>query len=256
MKLIPIHIIAYTFALFLLLGCSNSPDVSAPSNLQSPTGKGGSMARFAINGNHLYTVDMQNLRTFDISNASDPVYKTKTPLGFDIETIFPYNQYLLIGTQTGMQIISIQNPQNPQWLSTYSHIRTCDPVVAQDSIAYVTLRAGRTCGTANLNQLEVINIKNPNYPQIMAVYPLTNPYGLGIDGNKLFVCDGNAGLRVFRLNTPVNLTQTAQHNIADAYDVIPYNNLLIISGGQGIYQYSYSQSNDNISYLSKINIEK
>lgn len=252
MKFIPIHIVIYTFVLFLLVDCSQKAEI----NGQSATGKGGSMARFAIKGDYLYTVDMQNLRTFDISNAANPTYKTQTMLGFDIETIFPYSQYLLIGTQTGMQIVSIQNPQNPQWLSTYAHIRTCDPVVAQDSIAYVTLRAGRTCGTANLNQLEVISIINPNSPQILTTYPLTNPYGLGIDGNKLFVCDGNAGLRVFRLNTPTNLTQTAQHNIADAYDVIPHNNTLILSGGEGIYQYSYSQANDNITYLSKISIEK
>lgn len=253
MKFLPIHIFIQLFLLLVLFGCSKEAGISPTA----PTGKGGSMARFAINGNYLYTVDMQNLRTFDISNPAQPIYKTRKSLGFDIETLFPFDKYLLVGTQTGMQVVSIQNPENPQWLSTYTHIRTCDPVVAQDSIAYVTLRAGTTCGTANVNQLEIINIKNPSAPQLLKTYPLTNPYGLAVDGNKLFVCDGNAGLRVFRMDTPTTLTQTALYSYAvKAYDVIPYNNNLIMSAEDGIYQYAYSQANNDISYLSKISVER
>jgi len=238
--------------LIALTGCSKSSDIS----LQVSAGKGGSMARFAINGNYLYTVDSQNLRVFDVTASDDPVYKTKTFLGFDIETIFPYGQNIFIGTQTGMKILSVQNPLIPQFLSTYEHIRTCDPVVVQDSLAYVTLRAGRTCGTAFLNQLEVISIKNLQSPQIIKTYQLTSPYGLGIDGNKLFVCDGVAGLRIFNLDTPTNLTQVGQYNIPNAYDVIPLNNLLIMSAEDGIYQCNYSQSNYQVSFLSKISVER
>ncbi|TAE17093.1 MAG: hypothetical protein EAZ95_06980 [Bacteroidetes bacterium] len=249
-----ISLLIYTFALVLLGGCAQKSE--SMLNAASPSGKGGSMARFAIQGDYLYTVDSQNLRVFDVSNASEPVYKNMKYLGFDIETIFPYKDNLFIGTQTGMQIISIANPTQPQWYSTYSHIRTCDPVVAQDTIAYVTLRAGRTCGNATINQLEVINVKNLTSPFIVKTYPLTSPYGLGVDGNKLFVCDGTAGLRVFKMNTPIDLVQVSQYNLPNAYDVIPLGNLLIVSASDGIYQCSYSQSNDAIAYLSKISVER
>lgn len=222
----------------------------------SPTGKGGSMARFAINGNYLYTVDSKDLRIFDISTPATPVYRNKKQLGFDIETIFPYNQYLFIGTQTGMQIVSVQDPIVPEVYSTYSHVRSCDPVVAQDTIAYVTLRAGRTCGTTAVNQLEVLNVKNLRSPYIVNAYPLTGPYGLGVYGNRLFVCDGVDGLKVFNMNSPTNLSQIAHYPMKDAYDVIPLNNLLIISAGDGIYQCSYSQSNYQINLLSKMSVER
>ena len=61
-------------------------------------GKGGSMARFTISGNHLYTVSLSDLQVFDISTASDPRKGQKVSLGWGVETIFPYNDKLFIGT--------------------------------------------------------------------------------------------------------------------------------------------------------------
>src|SRR5690349_21737790 len=79
-------------------------------------GQGGSLARFTIAGNYLYTVDKESLKVFDISNASQPVYKRTVPVGFEIETIFPFSDKLFIGSTSVVHIFSIADPSNPQKL--------------------------------------------------------------------------------------------------------------------------------------------
>jgi hypothetical protein len=82
---------------------------------------------------------------------------------------------------------------------------------------------------------------------------MTGPYGLGIDGNTLFVCDGDAGLKVYDVTDKLKVDS---HKISGfpgihAYDVIPVNGLLFMIGDDGFYQYDYSNLK-NISLLSHI----
>src|SRR5699024_6292392 len=69
----------------------------------SSGGIGGSMARFAISGDFLYAVDDQSLLAFDIS-SSDLTKVSKNDIGWAIETVFPYEQSLFIGSASAMYI--------------------------------------------------------------------------------------------------------------------------------------------------------
>ena len=44
-----------------------------------------------------------------------------------------------------MQIYDNSQPEIPLTSSSFFHATSCDPVVANDSMAYVTLRTGNTC---------------------------------------------------------------------------------------------------------------
>ena len=102
-------------------------------------GQGGSLARFAIVGNYLYTVDDQKLKVYDISNAADPLLKNTTQVGFEIETIFPFKDRLFIGSTSSVHIFSITDPLHPEKLSeaiSPQVLRRCDPVVAKDTVAF------------------------------------------------------------------------------------------------------------------------
>ncbi|HEY6082813.1 MAG TPA: hypothetical protein VIU45_05095, partial [Chitinophagaceae bacterium] len=160
------------------------------------TGIGGSMARFAILKNYLYTVSNDSLSLFNISNPPDPLKQSSLSLGMWIETIFPYNDHLFIGSQIGMYIFDASNPGNPVKEGTLLHdIMSCDPVVAQGNTAYVTLRTGSGSICHNgINQLQVIDITHMDNPAMIATYNMTNPQGLAIDGDKLIVCEGKGGL--------------------------------------------------------------
>jgi hypothetical protein len=227
----------------------------------SSDGKGGSMARFCIAGDVLFTVDHSSLNTFDVSEPDNPVfYRDRTQdLGFGIETIFPMGDSLLfIGSQTGMHIYRISNRQIPQYLSTAEHIFSCDPVVAQGNYAYVTLNSGNVrCGrSSNVLQIyDITNLKKPEFvDEISAGF--TSPMGLGIDGNRLFVCD--RGLRVYDITdrkSPVwidDLHSAGVHDIVDSYDVITLDGKLILVASSGIYQLDYT--GESLRLLSKIEI--
>lgn len=223
-----------------LFSCTDSNDVSPNSRVDGGTGQGGSMARFAITGDYLYVVDHSSLHVYALVDPRQPVKTTEVSLGVDIETIFPSGDKLYIGSMDGMHIYDITTPEEPVHLSTYQHIRSCDPVVVQGDLAYVTLRAATVCG-GGVNRLDIINISDPVYPQLINSYEMENPFGLGIDGNTLFVCEGELGLKVLNVADPQNIQLIRRIDNMHAFDVIPVNNNLILTGNNGVFQYDYSQ---------------
>jgi hypothetical protein len=222
----------------------------------SNTGVGGSMARFTIVDNYLYMLNGSGIETASLANPSNPTIVNHLEVGWGLETIFPYQDKIFIGSTTGMHILSIQNPASPAYISTYQHLFACDPVVVEGNYAYVTLRTGTNCRMANLNVLEVIDISNVTAPKLIKSYPMHNPHGLGIDKDILFLCDGDAGLKIFNKKDPLKIDQNvlAKYPNINAYDVIPLNNVLMMIGKGGLYQYSYSNP-DNIQQISHINFK-
>lgn len=211
------------------------------------------MARFTITGNHLYVVNNANLMVYDIAQLTTPVNVGKLALDPGVETIFPFGNHLLIGTQRGMLVYALNDPAKPQMLSRYDHIMSCDPVVAQGNYAYVTLRSGTNCRNGQ-NALDVIDIANMAAPKLLKSYPMTNPHGLGIDGNLLFVTEGDYGLKVFDATNPIDLKLLETFSDIRSFDVIPLNKVLIVTGKDGIYQYSYSNP-AKLKLLSKLSVE-
>lgn len=220
----------------------------------APYGMGGSMARFTIARERLYTVGNQNLDVFNIVNANDPVGVARRNLGWNIETIYPFAGKLFIGSQTGMFIYSISNPDNPVQNGQFSHARVCDPVIADNQYAYVTLRSGNTC-VGFTNQLDIISLNNNNNPTLVKSYALTNPYGLSKDGNTLFICDGRDGLKIYNAANVSSLQLVKQFPGIETYDVIAFNNNALVVAKDGIYQYDYSDLN-NIVLKSKMTISR
>jgi hypothetical protein len=224
------------------------------------SGKGGSMARFAISGDVLYTVSSDSLKVFNIEDAANPRYSEGRNLkvGFDIETIFPMDTLLFIGSQSGMYVYDIKDPRFPKLLSRVSHLRSCDPVVAQDNYAYVTLNTNViSCGQTVNNVLDIYDISDPARPVLRKTVQMKGPTGLGIDGTKLFVCD--KGLRVFDITDPLKIRQIDdladidEVNVRSAYDVIPVDGLLFLVAKEGLFQFDYS--GERLKFVSKIEIQ-
>jgi hypothetical protein len=84
---------------------NNTAGTTAPTTYTSTSpGIGGSTARFTIAGNALYIVDQSNLHVYDISTASNPSKVSDKNIGWSIETIFPYQNHLFIGSSSGVYI--------------------------------------------------------------------------------------------------------------------------------------------------------
>ncbi|BDS11653.1 LVIVD repeat-containing protein [Aureispira anguillae] len=223
-------------------------------------GIGGSMARFAINGQNLYIVDEQNMNIYDITNAENPtpVNQVTIGMGWGIETIFPYGDKLFIGSNTGMYIYDNTNPQNPTYISEFQHATACDPVFVDGNFAYVTLRGGTNCQTFS-NQLDVIDITNVLNPSLVSSTDMHNPHGLSVENDKLYLCDGSAGLKVFDVANKQNIGQNQLFHDASiaTYDAItiPNANVLLVVGEDGFHQYNTSDPS-NLQVLSHIPVAK
>ena len=238
---------------YALQDMSMASSVLPSVSTQPATGIGGSMARFTIVNQHLYAIDDHRMQVFDISNMQAPITGQSVEIAWGIETIFPTNNTLFIGSQNGLYIYDITDPANPIFLSIYEHIRSCDPVVVEDNYAYVTLRGGSACWNNNSNQLDVVDISNLKQPMVVKSYMLSHPYGLGIDQGTLFICEGDAGLKVYNASDINHIDQNLITHLTgfDAFDVIPYNHTLFLIGTDGLYQFDYSNLKD-IKLLSTL----
>lgn len=226
---------------------------STASTSSSSVGVAGSIAKFTIVGDYLYVMDGWQLIPFNLNDPSSPVASTGVGVWGDVETLFPYKNYIFMGTPSGMLVYGTDNPENPNYLSSMSHARGCDPVVVEDDFAYVTVRSGGPCG-GTINQLDVIDISDVTYPQLIDSYEMKNPHGLGIENGVLMVCDGKDGLKVFDASTPADCGKNKidQFKNIQATDVIMLGGIAMMIGDDGLYQYDYSDLH-NIELLSKIN---
>lgn len=213
----------------------------------STFGVGGSMARFGLYGDYLYACDNSKLYMFNVKADATPTSLGSQNVGWQVETMFIYDHYMFFGTTTGMQIFDLKVPTVPNYVSSFSHATSCDPVVIADGYAYITLRGGRTCNNSNINRLDVVKLSTDlKNNTLVASYGMKGPYGLGIDGDVLFLCDGDAGLKVFSVTDKlrVDSNQLAVFPNIKTYDVIPVNGYLFMIGDDGFYLCDYKKLTD------------
>lgn len=240
-----------------------SADVSIESAVSASqavggVGTGGSMARFTIVSDYLYALEDWEMDVISLVDPKQPSFLSSVNMGWGIETIFPLGDKLFIGSQTGMFIYENSNPANPTFLSAFEHARACDPVFVDDDIAYVTLRDGTPCTGAS-NQMDLVDISNIEAPVLLETFPMDHPHGLSIRGDRLFLCEGENGLKVYDITDPMALDENllAERNDFEAIDVISLPNsrqTAIVIGRDGFYQFEYDESTKGLKLLSKIEV--
>ncbi len=234
-------------------GCSGVDDASPPPSAipttSNDTGVSGSMARFTIVGNYLYCVTQHRISIFDIIENHNPIHIKNQSIGVDIETIFPVKDKLFIGSKIGMYIYDISDPTTPVKLSMFQHGTACDPVVVRNNLAYVTLRSGNKCG-ASKSELLIIDVSELTEPVLKKTYPMTSPYGLAVDSDHIFICEGINGFKILDGRNIFNLIEVTTLDI-DSYDVILIEPYMFVVGSLGFYIYDYTNINEP-ELMSKI----
>ena len=239
-------------------GCAQDgvADMSTPG---SSDGSGGSMARFTIVGDWLYTVNNHQLTVVSLADPAKPVDAATVYVGTDIETLFALGDYLFIGSMGAMYIYDISRPEFPKQLSMTSHLRSCDPVVAADTLAFVTLNSssGAWCGAAG-DELRAYDISDVTRPELICTVGLSSPRGLAVDiENKMvFVCDN--GIKAFDITDPHDIeglytaASVPEVGRIDAYDCILWDGRLLVIGADGLYQLGYDR--EKFTFISKIDL--
>jgi hypothetical protein len=138
-----------------------------------------------------------------------------------------------------MHIFDVSNPDAPTKFSKFTHARSCDPVIAEDKYAYVTLSGGTMCGGYS-NQLDVIDLNNLASPKLLKSFALTSPKGLSKDGNLLLICDGKDGLKIFDASDPYNVSLLRKVAGFEPTDVIAFGGFAVAVAKDGIYLVNYS----------------
>ena len=240
----------YTDQISVAGGASNK----APGSSSGSVGVNGSMSRFALYKDYLYTVINNKMNIIDLSGDEPKKAAEDIPVGWNVETIFSYKDNMFMGTPTGMLIYSVANPLKPEYVVSVTHIFGCDPVVVENDMAYVTIHAGNFCGQNN-NDLIIYDVSNVKSPKHIVTYAMTKPKGLGIDNGTLFVCDD--GLKIFNASDPQTLMANRLAHFADidGFDVIPFDNLLMMIAEDGLYQYDYTDLK-KIRRLSKLSFSQ
>ena len=221
------------------------------------SGMGGSMSRFAISGDYLYAVDNQDMHVISIVTMENPVQVNQVGMTVGTETLFPYEDKLFVGSNTGMLIYDCSDPTNPQYLSRFDHAFACDPVFVDGDFAYITLRDGSPC-RQGANQLDIVDISTITSPTWVNSYAMETPYGLSVRDNNLYLCEGENGMKTFDVTDKSGFDLPAIGELPlHAYDVIaiPHTDRLMIVGNDGFYQYDAINAS-NPQLLSKIDVNK
>ncbi len=233
----------------------SNPNFSSTGAVNSSVITGGSMARFTATDDYLYTIDGAEVKVFSVAQTQ-PVLKTEVTMQWGIETLFPMGGSLFVGSNSGLLIYDITNPEQPTYLSTFAHATACDPVVVSGNTAYVTLRDGTEC-LGFVNQLDVVDVSNLTQPSLIRSYPMSNPHGLSVVDQTLYLCEGAFGFKTFDVNDPKTITANLLSHVSgfQAFDVIvlPPGNHVMVVGSNGLYQFDATDRSD-LKQLSVISI--
>jgi hypothetical protein len=229
---------------------------SANATSEGSTGIAGSEAAMTLIGDYLYAIpEEHSLGVVQVTDSTQPNLLSSSFAGYDLETIFPIRNHLLLGSKEGVSVYSTDNPSQPTEAGEFKHGTACDPVIANSNYAFVTLRAGTACG-GSANELDVLDAQDISNATQIASYPMTSPTGLCLDGSLLFVCDATV-VKVFDASNPRSLQLLSSVPVKNPTDVIAANHVLLVVASAGLYQFDYTDPGHvtQLSYLP-VNISK
>lgn len=202
--------------------------------------------RIAYAKEHLYIIDRNSIYTIEDSDLFE--FKDKSNVTWNMETIYPQDDALFIGTRNSMEILSIVNPSNPSRLGSFQHARACDPVLPNEDTAYVTIRGGTECGTT-VNGLFVVDISILSAARELQNINMESPYGMSIINGQLYVGEGENGLKIFDID-PLGTLELVEHDKSIiAYDVIQHPtraDILLVANPDGFGQYLITVDNKKL----------
>ena len=228
------------------------PASNVPASFAGSSGSSiGTVNRIAHTKDHLYIISNSIIYSFRDDTEFEKV--SENSIGWAMETIYPKDDALFIGTQNSMEILSITDPDNPSWISNFSHATSCDPVLPTDETAYVTLRSGNECD-GNVDALIAIDIQSLTRLEAIQEIEMESPYGMTIINGQLYVGEGENGLKVFDILEDNTLELVDFDKSIQAYDVIPHPtraDVILIASPEGFGQYQITTTNKKLlSWIS------
>lgn len=224
----------------------------------------GSYSRLMPIGNFLYAINNEDLATFDISDRNNPVLMDRQDVGFRIENLFYQDSILFIGSSQQLYIFNINSKGIPERKKSVAYfdsgiICSYDPVIVSGNYAYVTLspftgeQVGNCWREFTISELRIYDISKIEKPLLLNRFPMDSPKGLAIDGNILFVCEQDKGVKILDVTDKFMPKEISSLTGFKTYDVIVRDKILYVVGTDQIREYDYSDVN-NIKLISIIRL--
>lgn len=233
------------------------PQSAIPSSFAgNSAAQSGTVNRVNKSGDHIFVVSNNNLIVLN-DNAFSTQFVINENVKEDMETVFPYEDKLFVGTRTSMTVFSIaSNPENPQQVEEFDHATSCDPVLPHQDVAYVTLRtADFSDCPGSINALVVVDMDDISNTTPEQEITMTSPYGMTIINDQLYVGEGTSGLKIFDVNNTKNPQLVKTITDVEAYDIIADptdSEIIFIAGPNGLTQFGID---NDLNFDFKSNIE-
>ena len=171
--------------------------------------------------NYLYT---SNFSIYDISNPDSPVRTGYYFSGITAFSIKVNGNYAFVGDYKGIEVIDISDKNNPKFVGSIVSSSVVYGIDIKDDYLLIANYTKNLKVASILSGIQSISKKDFDEPEIVKIVE-THDYteGLFIDGNDLYVANGNNGLKIFDISDPVNMTQ-----IGNLYT--SYANKVYVSG--------------------------
>ncbi len=202
----------------VVFGCTKSSDVTGGhTNVKT-----GSLASFNIQGDFLILIDQNRIISYNITNPDVPKFASQYVDHSNIfETLFIRGDEIFVGSRNEMLIMHMDAVGSFEMIGRASHLRSCDPVVVQEDIAYVTTNSAGPCGGADL--LLIYDVSDIFQPQILVQREMSAPLGLAIHGKYLYICDQKDGLVIYNVESTYDPKVARKISIDGARDIIIYD---------------------------------
>lgn len=223
------------------------PESAVPASFAGSSNSSiGSVNRIAYYKDHVYVVSRSVLSTFSDAGKFELLNSNAT--GWEMETVFPHQDRLFVGTRQSVDIYDLSDLANPQQVGNFWHATSCDPVYPDGDVAYVTLRTGDISNCpGDENALVVLDINNIQTPQSIQEITMESPYGMTLIGDQLFVGEGANGLKIFDATNRKDIELAKHDESIEAYDVIAHPtraDMVLIAGPNGLGQYAVEGGTD------------
>jgi|GEM_PF-1794297 len=200
----------------------------------------------AIRGNYAYVADlMGGLRTYDISDPSQPVETSYSLTSNYARRIAFIGNYALVAAGNGFYVFNLSVPSEPELVLYYMLPDAVMDIVVNGNYAYLACFVSAVrivdlsnpespvhVGAINLSGvvsgitynnnyvylaalsggLRIINVTNPSNPVAVGHFPLTAT-DVAINGNIAYVLDLSTGLKVLNVSNPASPHQIGALNI-------------------------------------------
>jgi len=241
---------------YLDFGKNIIPNSAIPTSFAgNSSAQSGTVNRITKNGDYVYVISNNNMMILNDKDSDFTIANKLLNIKDDMETIFPYHNNLFVGSRSSMTIYSLDSEIQPTRLYDFEHATSCDPVLPHNDVAYITLRTAdfSEC-PGNINALVVLDINNLSSPKEVDEIAMNSPYGMTVIGDRLFVGEGENGLKIFDVSVNDNPTLQVHHTQIEAYDIIadPTNDKIVfIAGPDGLMQFG-NNTGDQLELKSTI----